>query len=217
MKKRYIFIILAFISISLNAQIPYFAGTVGDAKLYGYTSLKFRSGTNAQETYTTFQYGIGSSWATGIDLYTAPNSTTGGVLLRYGIKLSPYFNIGAQATPTFDLNENMKFDHLTAALYTNGKISRNGNLFWCGNTWWGINRGVENTITQYLYLGYTCSMPNGHKITPMIGEIHSWKFDQDADIAAGFYYTIKNWNFYLWGNDFLQNHPRIVVGVDFVM
>ena len=39
------------------AQIPYFAGTVGDGKLYGYSSVKARPGINQQETYTTFQYG----------------------------------------------------------------------------------------------------------------------------------------------------------------
>ena len=32
------------------AQIPYFAGTVGDGKLYGYSSLKVRPGFNRLET-----------------------------------------------------------------------------------------------------------------------------------------------------------------------
>jgi len=31
------------------------------------------------------------------------------------------------------------------------------------------------------------------------------------------YYTLKQWNFYLWGNDFLKSHPRIVIGIDFAM
>ena len=44
-------------SIKAIAQIPYFAGTVGDGKLYGYSSVKVRPGINHQETYTTFQYG----------------------------------------------------------------------------------------------------------------------------------------------------------------
>ena len=44
-------------SMKVIAQIPYFAGTVGDGKLYGYTSVKARPGINHQETYTTFQYG----------------------------------------------------------------------------------------------------------------------------------------------------------------
>jgi hypothetical protein len=49
----------------------------------------------------------------------------------------------------------------------------------------------------------------------MLGAIHSWKFDKDADLAVGAYYSIKNWNFYLWSNDLLKSHPRVVVGVDF--
>ena len=31
------------------------------------------------------------------------------------------------------------------------------------------------------------------------------------------YYTLKQWNFYLWGNDFLKSHPRIIIGIDFAM
>ena len=30
-------------------------------------------------------------------------------------------------------------------------------------------------------------------------------------------YTLKQWNFYLWDNDFLKSHPRIVIGIDFAM
>jgi hypothetical protein len=29
------------------------------------------------------------------------------------------------------------------------------------------------------------------------------------------YYTLKQWNFYLWGNDFFKSHPRIIIGIDF--
>ena len=69
--KKYVFIAAALLcAIRATAQIPYFAGTVGDAKLYGYSSVKFRPGVNRQETYTTFQYGLGDHVATGIDLYT---------------------------------------------------------------------------------------------------------------------------------------------------
>lgn len=203
--------------LSASSQIPYFAGTVGNNKLYGYTSLKFRPGINAQETYTTFQYGLGNTFATGIDLATSRSSAYAGVLIRYGTKLSDYFSIGGQITPSFNLNDNMSFEYVTTALYMNGNISRNGKLFWAANTWWDINRHSSNTISQYLYLGYNFRFKNGHSITPMIGEIHSWKFDKDADIAAGFYYTIKKWNFYLWGNDFFKDHPRIIIGIDFAL
>lgn len=217
MKKLYLLIAFIFVFECGMAQIPYFTGTVGNGRLYGYTSLKFRPGINAQETYTTFQYGLGDSFAAGLDLSTARNSAYGGILLRYGHRFSPYFGIGGQVTPSFDLNDSMSFKYLTAALYMNGNILKNGNLFWVSNTWWGVNRHAANTVSQYLYLGYNIKFRNGHSITPMLGEIHSWKFDQDVDIAAGFYYTIKSWNFYLWGNDFLKSHPRIIVGVDFAL
>ena len=173
-------------SLKAVAQIPYFAATVGDGKLYGYTSVKFRPGINHQETYTTFQYGLGDHFATGVDLYTGPNTTYWGTLVRYG-------------------------------LYLNGAISANGRLFWCTNTWWVVNHGSEYTFSNYEYLGYSIPLKTGHSITPMVGAIHSWKMNQDVDIAAGFYYTLKNWNFYLWGNDFLKSHPRIIIGIDFAL
>ena len=210
------------------AQIPYFAGTVGDGKLYGYTSVKVRPGINHQETYTTFQYGLGSHFAAGLDLYTlgaqppqpatSPTSSAyWGTLIRYGLTVSKWFNIGAEATSSFNLNDNFKFSYLTSALYLNGAITANQRLFWCSNTWWGVNKGSSNTFRNYEYLGYTIPLRHGQALTPMAGAIHSWKFDEDTDVAAGFYYTLKNWNFYLWGNDFLKSHPRLVVGIDFAL
>lgn len=217
MKKYLLLIASIFIIECINAQIPYFSGTVRNNKLYGYTSIKFRPGINAQETYTTFQYGLGDSFATGVDSSTGKDIAYAGVLIRYGHKFSPYLGIGGQLTPSFDLNDNMSFKYLTAALYLNGNILRNGQLFWASNTWWGINRYSSNTISQYIYVGYNIKLKNGHSITPMLGEIHSWKFDRDSDMATGFYYTIKSWNFYLWGNDFFKDHPRIIIGVDFAL
>jgi hypothetical protein len=199
------------------AQIPYYAGTVGDGKLYGYSSVKARPGINHQETYTTFQYGLGDHFATGMDLYTGLNCAYWGVLARYGVSISKWYNIGAEATSSFNLNDSFKFSYLTSALYMNGAISNDGHLFWCTNTWWIVNEGADNTFSNYEYLGYSIGLKNGDSLTPMVGAIHSWKFDQDADIAAGFYYTRKNWTLYIWGNDFLKSHPRMVVGIDFVL
>ncbi|MGX8683461.1 MAG: hypothetical protein ACSW77_06570, partial [Bacteroidales bacterium] len=54
-----IFAIVLLGTVKAMSQIPYYAGTVGNGKLYGYSSLKFRPGQNNQETYTTFQYGLG--------------------------------------------------------------------------------------------------------------------------------------------------------------
>lgn len=216
--RKFIFIFLWLsLSISVFAQIPYFAGTVGDGKLYGYTSLKVRPGINHQETYTTFQYGLGDRFATGIDLYTGPYCAYWGALVRYGVKLSKWFNIGAEVIPSFDLNNRLKFSYLTSALYLNGSITGDGRLFWCTNTWWIVHDGADDTYFNYEYLGYTIPLKNDRSITPMIGAVHSWQFNQDMEPAAGLYFTFKNWNVYLWGHDFLQSHPRFVFGIDFVM
>lgn len=217
MKKAVVFAIGLLCSMKVFAQIPYYAGTVGDGKLYGYSSVKARPGINRQETYTTFQYGLGDHFATGMDLYTGLNCAYWGALVRYGLNISKWYNIGAEATSSFNLNDSFKFSYLTSALYMNGAISGDGRLFWCTNTWWIVNDGADNTFSNYEYVGYSIGLKNGDSLTPMIGAIHSWKFDQDADIAAGFYYTRKNWTLYIWGNDFLKSHPRMVVGIDFVL
>ena len=217
MKKLSILLILTIAVSSVKAQVPYFAGTVGNGKLYGYTSLKVRPGKNAQETYTTFQYGLGNYAAAGLDLYTGTNCSYAGYLFRVGKKFNKWFGLGGQITPSFDLNDNFKFSYLTSALYMNGAISSDGNFFWCSNTWWGVNDGADNTLTNWEYLGYCVPIKKGQSITPMIGTIHSWKCDQDVDISAGVYYSIKNWNIYLWGNDFLKSNPRVVLGVDFTL
>lgn len=216
--KRTLFVLLIFLNASLSiAQVPYFSSTVGSNKLYGYTSLKVRPGLNAQETYTTFQYGLGNYSAVGLDLYTSNGCSYTGYLFRAGKKLSQWLGIGGQITSSFDLNDSFKFSYLTAAIYMNGAISKDGNFFWCSNTWWGVNNGADNTLTNWEYLGYCIPIKNNQSITPMIGAIHSWEFDQNVDIAAGIYYSIKTWNIYLWGNDILKSNPRIVVGVDFAM
>lgn len=214
MKKVLIVLLLIMTRISIHAQIPYFAGTAGDGNLYGYTSVKFRPKKNAQETYTTFQYGIGNQLAIGADLYTGGSSAYWGFLTRWGKNFSPYFGIGAQLTPSFNLEDSFKFGYLTSALYMNGQITKDGKLFWCSNTWYGINNGSSNTITNWEYLGYTISLPKNRSITPMLGCIHDWKFKEELDLAMGMYYSLKKWNFYLWGNDFFDKHPRFVLGID---
>ena len=217
MRKFLLSTIILFLTLHAAAQIPYFAATVGDGKLYGYSSVKARPGLNKQETYTTFQYGIGNHFATGIDLYTGVNCAYWGALVRYGTSFSKWFNVGAEITPSFNLNDSFKFSYLTSALYLNGAITSNSRLFWCTNTWWVINDGKANTFYNYEYLGYTIPLKKGRSITPMLGTIHSWLFDEDLDIAAGFYLSIKTWNVYLWSNELLKSHPRFVVGVDFAL
>ena len=214
MRKVILFSAALIFSINAIAQIPYYAGTVGDGKLYAYTSLKARPGINHQETYTTFQYGIGNHFATGVDLYTGLDCTYWGALVRYGTSISKWFQVGAEVTPSFNLNNSFKFSYLTSALYMNGTITNDERLFWCTNTWWVVNRDATPSYSNYEYLGYTIPLKNGRAITLMTGVIHSWKFDEDADIAAGFYYTFKHWNLYIWSNDLLKSHPRIVIGID---
>lgn len=217
--KRIIVILVIIISgvLSLKAQVPYFAGTVGDGHLYGYTSIKFRPGINAQETYTTFQYGITNYGAAGLDLYTSNGNAYSGFLIRGGYKVNKWFGIGAQLTPSFNLSDNFKFSYLTTGIYMNGNITGNGRFFWCSNTWITFNDEGKDTFTNWEYIGINIPTKNGQSISPMIGAIHSWKFDQDVDLALGAYYTLKQWNFYLWGNDFFKKNPRLVIGVDFVM
>lgn len=215
--KKIIILTLLIISYmtALNAQVPYFAATVGDGRLYGYTSIKFRPGKNAQETYTTFQYGITNFAAAGLDLYTSNGSAYTGFLVRGTYGINRWFAIGAQATPSFNLSDSFKFSYFTGAVYMNGNISRSGNFFWCSNTWITITEGAEDTFMNWEYLGLNIPTSNGQSITPMIGAIHSWKFDRDLDLALGAYYSLGKWNFYLWGNDFFNKHPRAVIGVDF--
>lgn len=62
-------LLVMLVSLRASAQIPYYAGTVGDGRLYGYTSLKARPGINRQETYTTFHYGLGDHFAKNWNLY----------------------------------------------------------------------------------------------------------------------------------------------------
>jgi len=215
MKRLLLMIFCCLWTEVLLAQVPYFAGTVGNGHLYGYTSLKVRPNQNAQETYTCFQYGIGDYFAAGTDIYTGAGASYWGALVRAGRVFSPYFGIGAQVTPSFDLKDHFKYSYTIAALYMNGDITKDGKLFWVSNTWWGINKGADNTIANWEYLGYTIQTGKSQSITPIVGCIHSWKFDQDVDISFGAYYSIGKWNLYAWCNDLLKDHPRFVIGVDF--
>ncbi len=214
MKKLLASISMLFVTITISGQIPFFASTVGHQKLYAYTSAKCRPGISALETYTTFQYGIGDNMSAGMDVYTNGGDCWVGGLFRIGRQLNKWFGIGGQITPSFNLTHHLRFAYLNTALYMNGAMTENGHLFWCSNTWWCVNHGAYNTLTNWEYVGYRFTLANGHHITPMAGIIHSWEFNQDVDISAGFYYTISRWNLYLWGNDFLKKNPRLVMGVD---
>lgn len=203
--------------IFAQAQIPYYAPTTGHGNLNGYTSLKFRPGENRQETYTNFFFGITDYAATGLDLYTCGSEVYGGLLFRGGIMPSRYFGIGLMAAPSFRVDDNMRFSYLTTALFMNGDILDNGKLFWAANTWYTANRGKKDAVDQYAYLGSTIALPRGQSITPMAGVIYPWLFDRDADLALGAYWTVGKFCFYLWSNDLLKSHPRMVIGLEFTI
>lgn len=76
-----------------KAQIPYYAPTTGHGNLNGYTSLKFRPGVNAQETYTSFLLGLGDYATTGVDLYTCGKEVYSGLILRGGFMPSRYLGL----------------------------------------------------------------------------------------------------------------------------
>ena len=215
MKKIITIAVTLMISIVATAQIPYFAGTIPDKEIYTYTSVKFRPGINMQETYTTIQYGIGNWFNTGVDLYTSPGYEALGYTLRFNAVRSNYFNLGFQVTPSFALHDSHKFAYNTTAMYINGSIIPDGRLFYVSNTWWGWNRGNTHTINQWWYLGWYQEITQKVSITPMVGCIHTWKFDSDPTLAVGAYVTYKYFNFYLWTDKWFDKNPRIVIGVDF--
>lgn len=214
--KRIIFIIsFVLFAVVVKGQIPYFSGTAGNGNLYGYTSVKFRPGINAQETYSSFQYGVTDYAAVGTDIYTGGEQAYWGFLIRGGYKANKWYGIGLQATPSFNLNDSFKYSYLTLGLYQNGAVSANEKLFWVSNTWAAINSDGSSSWNQWWYLGYYFDFKNKGGVTPMVGCLHDWEFKSDADLAVGLYYTYKKWNFYAWGNDLFKDNPRIVVGIDF--
>ena len=202
---------------TVRAQVPYFAETVGNGKIYGYTSLKVRTGIDDIESYNTVQIGLGKHFALGADLSVNGHESYYGFLFRGGYEFSPFFNAGVQLTPSFDLSDRFRFDYLTAALYLNGAVTRNNRLFWVSNTWYGINRGTKNTVNQWLYLGYNIRFKKDRGLTPMAGIIYSWEFDNAPDLAVGAYYSFKKFNLYLWSDRIFRSHPRFVIGIDFTL
>lgn len=64
-KKSILYVLFLASSMHICAQIPNFGTTVGDQKLYGYSSMKYRNKADTWETYSTLQYGIGNHFQTG--------------------------------------------------------------------------------------------------------------------------------------------------------
>lgn len=77
MKKILVVVLFAiFFNVGLSAQVPYFAGTPVNNKLYGYTSVKFCPDKNVQETYTISPIGAAS-----LDFYISNGSAYTGFIL----------------------------------------------------------------------------------------------------------------------------------------
>jgi len=219
MTNKWTIILLLFLCCATTSwgQIPYYGGTVGENSLYGYHSVKFRPGQNNTTTYSTAQYGMTHWLSLGTDLTTAPDVRDIGYSLRVGWKFNPWINAGVQITPSFNLDENHEFAYNTTGLFMNGHITKGGKLFWTSNTWYTVDTNANSSVHQWWYLGSQFSFKNGSSIWPHLGLLHSWEFDQDLDLAAGFFFLYKRYGFYLWGNDFFKEHPRIVVAFDFTL
>jgi hypothetical protein len=216
MRKILLILFAIILKFGAVAQIPNFGTTVGDQKLYGYSSLKYRVNSDTWETYSTIQYGFSNYFQTGADLYTIGGKSYIGYVVRGGYKVCNNFKIGAQLTPSFDLGNNHKFSYLTSALYINGNISQDGKLFYVTDTWFENDKSTLTSAKQWSYLGYTIPLRgNSNSITPMAGIIHSWKFDKDVDLSFGCYYSHKNVNLYAWTNDILTKHPRFILAIEF--
>lgn len=215
--RKTIFIGFLFcLPLATNAQIPNFGTTIGSQRLYGYSSLKYRANVDNWETYSTLQYGIGNHFQTGFDLYTNSGESYIGYIVRGGTKVNDCLKIGAQVTPSFSLHDNHKFSYLTSALYINGNLTKDGKWFYVTDTWLENDKDKLISAKQWTYVGHTFDLSgNGNSITPMVGVINSWKFDQDVDLSMGFYYTHKNINLYAWTNDVLTKQPRFVLAVEF--
>ncbi len=208
-------IVLGF-GLAVFAQVPNFGSTVGNQNLYGYSALKYRAKTNTWETYSTLQYGVTDYMNFGADLYTSGSDSYIGYTFRTGVKASPYFSIGAQFTPSFNLGESHKFAYMTEALYMNGNVTKDGKMFWVTDTWLEQANHELSSVTQWTYIGYTCHLGGkGNSISPMAGVIHDWKFKSDVDLSFGAYYSHRNINLYAWTNDILTSHPRFVLAIEF--
>ena len=219
MKKIYLAITMVLVSVYTYAQVPNFATTVGDNKIYGYSAVKFQPGVNNTCTYSTLQYGVGKDFAFGADFATNTSDYLGFVA-RFGHTFSPWFKTGIHVMPSFDLRDDFEYSYFTGAVYFQGQLTQDGKLFWLSNTWF-THQDKKLYVDEWFYLGYHFSLENGHGITPMIGALFPWTFDDDLNVAAGFYYSFPKLNVYVWADKFTVKsvndkvNPRVNLGVEF--
>jgi len=212
MKKYIVLIFMAVISLTVTAQVPYYAGSQGKGKLYTYFSTKFHPGYNNQQVYITAQYGLNDHFDLATESYTGTRWGDQGFGFRFNGFKSKYLSMGGQVMVDFNINNNFKYDWTCASLYLNGNIYK--GLHWVSNTWYTVNRGhTDNAVDQWTYLGLTVG-----KFTPMVGTITSCSDDWKTDLAVGCYANLyKNGYVYLWGSGLTNNvyNPKVVIGFDY--
>ena len=123
MKKVFSVFVLSFVTMTISAQVPYFGATVGEGKVFGYSSLKFRPKQNAQETYTTLQFGITDYFSVGTDVYANNGTVDHGLYARIGKTWNKWFSAGVQATYQSNLRDNYKFSNVNTGIFFNGNIT----------------------------------------------------------------------------------------------
>lgn len=215
MKKLLLLFSFSIISLAAFAQVPYWGATVGEGKVFGYTSIKFRPGINALQNYTTLQFGITDWFSVGTDLSADKNTVDHGLYVRFGKKWNKWISTGIQSSYMSNLRDNYKFSNVNTGLLFNGYILPSGYLTWTSNTWITFNRGGNNNYEHWLYLGSNIVFNENNSLYPMIGIVHDWRFNEPVDMAVGAWFTHKKYSVYLWGNDFFKAHPRVTVAIDF--
>lgn len=215
MKKILLMAFVMLSSLTAFSQVPYWGATVGEGKVYGYTSLKFRPGINALQDYTTLQFGITDWFSLGTDLSVDKSTADHGIYARVGKKWNKWISTGTQVSYMSNLQDNYDFSNVNAGLLFNGFILPSGYLTWTSNTWMTFNHHGSNSYQHWLYLGSNIIFNKDNSLYPMVGIVHDWEFKEPVDLAVGAWYTHKNYSFYLWGNDFFKDHPRVTVAIDF--
>lgn len=113
--RSFLFYSLLLTCATVSWQVPNSDTMVGDQKVYGYSSIKYRAKADTWKTYSALLYGVGNHFQTGVGLYANGAAIYIGYFVRVGTKINDFLKIGAQQTPSFELNDHHKFSCLTLA------------------------------------------------------------------------------------------------------
>lgn len=214
MKKTLLITLLTVVTMAVSAQIPYYADPLGKGTIYGYAEFGFHPGINAQEFSTYWQYGCTDWLDAGFDYSLAEEYSSMAVTAKFGYMFSKWFGASAMIQPWFAVNNNFQFDGLLTTVILQGSLTKNEKLYWLSNTALGWLNEYKGYNAQTWYLAYKFKFKNEDTLSPMIGVVHNWKFDEDAAPTAGLYYTHKRLGVYLWGGDLLASFPRFGIALD---